>query len=61
MEHNSCGFNDRITGVAYDDVEKAKQKIHSAIQHQEQAKKALQLSIKKLEDALLSLGAGMEP
>jgi hypothetical protein len=32
-EHNSCGFNDRITGIAYHDVEKAKQKIHSAIQH----------------------------
>ncbi len=37
------------------DILKAKQKIHSAIQHEEQSKKALEKSIEKLEDALASL------
>ncbi|HUS71525.1 MAG TPA: LamG domain-containing protein [Sedimentisphaerales bacterium] len=34
----------------------AKQKIHSAIQHQEQSKKALERSIEKMQDALAALG-----
>lgn len=38
------------------DIVKAKQKIHSAIQHGEQSKEALEKSIEKLEDALASLG-----
>lgn len=38
------------------DIVKAKQKIHSAIQHEEQSKEALEKSIEKLEDALVALG-----
>ncbi len=38
------------------DIVKAKQKIHSAIQHEKQSKEALEKSIEKLEDALASLG-----
>ncbi len=38
------------------DIVKAKQKIHSAIQHQEQSADALEKSIEKLEDALSALG-----
>jgi len=38
------------------DIVKAKQKIHSAIQHQEQSKKALEKSIEKLKEALAALG-----
>ena len=49
------------TGLANSDMVKAKQKIHSAIQHQEQATKDLELSIEKLEDALESLGSPVEP
>lgn len=45
------------TGLAHSDMVKAKQKIHSALQHQEQAIKDLESSIKKLEDALDSLGS----
>ena len=47
--------------MAYDDMEKAKQKIRSSMQHQEQAKKDLEQSIKKLEDALESLGVEIDP
>jgi len=39
------------------DIVKAKQKVHSAIQHQEQAIDALEKSIEKLEDALTALRA----
>lgn len=38
------------------DIVTAKQKIHSAIQHQELSKKALERSIEKLKDALTLLG-----
>lgn len=49
----------------YDDLNKgniiaAKQKIHSAIQHQEQARDALEKSIEKLEDSLTLLGCEVE-
>jgi len=43
------------------DIVTAKQKIHSAIQHQEQAIDALEKSIEKLEDALSALGYEPEP
>ena len=49
------------TGLAHSDMVKAKQKIHSALQHQEQAIKGLENSIEKLTDALDSLGAPVEP
>ena len=38
------------------DIVKAKQKIYSAMQHQEQSKKALEKSIEKLKEALAALG-----
>ena len=38
------------------DVVKAKQKIHSAIHHEEQAETAVDKSIEKLDDALDTLG-----
>ena len=38
------------------DIVKARQKIHSSIQHQEQSKDALEKSIEKLQDALTALG-----
>ena len=38
------------------DIVTAKQKVHSAIQHQQQSKDALEKSIEKLEDALEALG-----
>jgi Tol biopolymer transport system component len=40
----------------YGDIVTAKQKIHSAIQHEEQSIDALEKSIEKLEDALSALG-----
>jgi hypothetical protein len=43
------------------DIVTAKQKIHSAIQHQEQAIDALEKSIEKLEDARTSLGYELKP
>ncbi len=43
------------------DIVKAKQEIHSAMQHQEQSADALEKGIEKLEDALLSLGWEPEP
>jgi hypothetical protein len=43
------------------DIVTAKQKIHSAIQHQEQAIDALEKSIEKLKDALNALGYEPEP
>ncbi|UCF43964.1 MAG: hypothetical protein JSV99_03305 [Planctomycetota bacterium] len=43
------------------DIIKARQRIHSAMRHQEQSASALQKSIEKLEDALLSLGWEPEP
>ena len=43
------------------DIVGAKQNIHSAIQHQEQSKKALEKSIEKLEDALAFLGRPLLP
>ena len=43
------------------DIVTAKQKIHSAIQHQELSKKALERSIEKLEDALAFLGRPLLP
>ncbi len=43
------------------DIVKAKQKIHSAIQHQEQSIDALEKSIEKLEDVLAALGWEPEP
>ncbi len=43
------------------DVVKAKQRIGSAMQHQEQSADALEKGIEKLEDALLSLGWEPEP
>ncbi len=50
----------------YDDLKKedivaAKQKVHSAIQHQEQSKKALEKSIEKLKDSLVILGQPLPP
>lgn len=38
------------------DIVKAKQRTHSAIQHEEQSKKVLEKSIEKLKDALAALG-----
>jgi len=38
------------------DIVKAKQKIHSAIQHEEQAADALEKSVEKLDDAMNTLG-----
>ncbi|MHC4462499.1 MAG: LamG domain-containing protein [Planctomycetota bacterium] len=43
------------------DIVKAKQKIHSATQHQEQAIDALEKSVEKLQDALNALGYEPEP
>ncbi len=43
------------------DIVTAKQKIHSAIQHQEQSIDALEKSIEKLEDVLTALGWEPEP
>jgi hypothetical protein len=43
------------------DIVTAKQKIHSATQHQEQAIDALEKSIEKLQDALNALGYEAEP
>jgi hypothetical protein len=43
------------------DIIKAKQKIHSAIQHQEQSIDALEKSIEKLEDGLSALGYEPNP
>jgi len=41
-------------------IVKAKQKIHSAIQHQDQSKRALEKSIKKLQDSLIVLRCEVE-
>jgi len=49
------------TGEAYGEIVTAKEKIHSALQHQVQAQHALEMSIQKLEDALATLGAPVEP
>jgi len=38
------------------DIVKAKQKIHSAIKHEEQSMEALKRSIEKLEEALIAVG-----
>lgn len=43
------------------DIIKARQRIHSAIQHQEQSAGALERGVEQLEDALLSLGWEPEP
>jgi hypothetical protein len=43
------------------DIVTSKQKIHSAIQHQEQSKNALEKSIEKLEDSLAVLGRPLLP
>ena len=45
------------TDLSQGDMVKAKQKIHSALQHQEQAKQDLEKSIENLTDALESLGS----
>jgi len=45
----------------YGDIVTAKQKIHSAIQHEEQSIDVLEQSIEKLKDALISLGYEPEP
>ncbi|MHC4085521.1 MAG: LamG domain-containing protein, partial [Planctomycetota bacterium] len=45
----------------YGDIVTAKQKIHSAIQHEEQSILALEQSVEKLKDALSSLGYEPEP
>lgn len=53
-------FKNRDFGSANKgDVAKAKQKIHSAMQHEEQAEAAVDKSIEKLEDASAALG--LEP
>lgn len=49
------------SGLSHGDIVTARQKIHSAMQHQEQAKKDLEKSIEKLADALESLGSPLEP
>ncbi len=43
------------------DIVTAKQKIHSAIQHEEQSMNTLEKSIEKLEDSLSVLGCEVEP
>jgi len=48
-------------GLKKGDIVKAGQKIHSAIQHQQQSADALEKSIEKLEDALTALGWEPEP
>jgi len=49
------------SGLTHGDIVTARQKIHSAMQHQEQAKKDLERSIEKLADALESLGSPLDP
>lgn len=48
------------TGLAHGNMVKAKQKIHSALQHQGQAKNDLEKSVEKLADALEALGSPVE-
>jgi len=43
------------------DIVTAKQRIHSAIQHQEQAINSLEKSIEKLKDSLTILGCDVQP
>lgn len=53
----NTSFENRDFGSAKKkDVVKAKQKIHFAMQHEEQAEAAVDKSIEKLEDALTALG-----
>ncbi|MHC4738695.1 MAG: LamG domain-containing protein [Planctomycetota bacterium] len=55
-EYMDIVFKDRDFGnTSKGDVAKAKQKIHSAIQHEEQAESTVERSIEKLEDALDAL------
>jgi len=55
LETKEYGYLDKS------DIVKAQQKIHLAMQHQEQSMDALEKSIEKLEDALSSLGVVAEP
>ena len=48
--------NSELDNLNKGDVVKAKQNIHSAIQHEEQAETAIDQSIDKLDDALDTLG-----
>ncbi|MHC4587306.1 MAG: LamG domain-containing protein, partial [Planctomycetota bacterium] len=55
-EYMDIVFKDRDFGnTSKSDVVKAKQKIHSAIQHEEQAEEAVDKSIDNLDDAMESL------
>jgi len=57
LDFMDTSFKNRDFGTAKKgDVVKAKQKIHSAIQHEEQAETAVDQSIDKLDDALNTLG-----
>lgn len=47
--------------LSYGGIVTVKQRIHSAIQHQEQSKKAIEKSIEKLEEVLAALGFEIEP
>jgi hypothetical protein len=58
---NTSAADGDYGSVKQGDVIKAKQKIHSAIQHQEQAIHDLENSIEKLTEALDSLGSPVEP
>jgi len=53
--------NGEYGNLSYSGIVKAKQRIHSAIQHEEQSIDALEKSIEKLEDALVALGFEIEP
>jgi len=47
--------------LTHDDIIAARQAVESSTQHQQQAKKELDNSIEKLQDALASLGTPVEP
>jgi len=60
-EYMDTVFKDRDFGnTSKSDVVKAKQRIHSAIQHEEQAETAVDQSIDKLDDALDTLGLELD-
>ena len=57
----NTSFKDRDFGTASKaDVVKAKQKILSAVQHEQQAETSMGLSIEKIDDALKTLGIELE-
>lgn len=53
--------NGEYGNLSYSGIVTAKQRIHSAIQHQERSKEELEKSITKLEDGLAAIGFEVEP